>query len=113
MEMSDRDFDRLVESYQDKIDRRQDKLDAANRRVQELEDAIRKHRDAKGHDRCWENDKELYRALPETPPNEPNLPPTKEEMLAQCAVYVDGQFAGLKPPFQLHKDETGARRLYG
>jgi hypothetical protein len=61
--------------------------------------------DARGHDRCWENDKELYRVLPDPTPDAPVLPPTKEEMLAQCKVYVEGQFAGqMIPP---HKDETG------
>lgn len=39
-------------------------------RVQELEAAIRKHRDYRGDDRCWLDDEELYRVLPEgyTPP---------------------------------------------
>jgi hypothetical protein len=38
--------------------------------VTRLEDAIRKHRDERGDDRCWQSDEELYRALPEgyTPP---------------------------------------------
>lgn len=43
---------------------------ARNRRVRELEGAIRRHRDQRGDDRCWLDDEQLYRALPEgyTPP---------------------------------------------
>lgn len=39
-------------------------------RIAELEAAIRKHRDQRGDDRCWLDDEELYRTLPEgyTPP---------------------------------------------
>lgn len=39
-------------------------------RAQELEAAIRKHRDYRGDDRCWLDDEDLYRVLPEghTPP---------------------------------------------
>ena len=34
-------------------------------RVVELEAAIRRHRDERGDDRCWMDDIELYKALPE------------------------------------------------
>lgn len=34
-------------------------------RVSELEAAIRKHRDYRGDDRCWMDDEELYKVLPE------------------------------------------------
>ena len=34
-------------------------------RVDELEAAIRKHRDQRGDDRCWLDDEELYKVLPE------------------------------------------------
>lgn len=64
-------------------------------RIQNLEEAIRKHRDAKGHDRCWLNDKELYKVLPETSPSEPELPPTKAEFMEGCRKYCDGQYEGL------------------
>lgn len=42
------------------------------RRVTDLEDAIRRHRDQQGNDRCWLDDRQLYGALPEgyTPPAE-------------------------------------------
>jgi hypothetical protein len=38
--------------------------------VKRLQDAIRAHRDARGDDRCWMDDEELYKVLPEgyTPP---------------------------------------------
>ena len=38
--------------------------------IELLRDAIRKHRDQRGDDRCWMDDEELYRVLPEgyTPP---------------------------------------------
>lgn len=32
-------------------------------KLQELRDAVRKHRDERGHNRCWLDDKELYQAL--------------------------------------------------
>lgn len=39
-------------------------------RIDELEEAIRKHRDQRGDSRCWLDDEELYKILPEgyTPP---------------------------------------------
>lgn len=38
--------------------------------VERLRAAIRKHRDERGDDRCWMDDEELYKVLPEgyTPP---------------------------------------------
>jgi hypothetical protein len=38
---------------------------STNNRVSQLEDAIRKHRDQRGDDRCWMDDQELYSILPE------------------------------------------------
>jgi hypothetical protein len=39
-------------------------------RIKYYEEAIRKHRDQRGDDRCWMDDEELYKTLPEgyTPP---------------------------------------------
>lgn len=54
-------------------------------RVWVLERAIRKHRDARGHDRCWENDKDLYNALGEDIP-ERSFPPF-EEAMSRCREY--------------------------
>lgn len=51
--------------------------------------AIRAHRDARGHNRCWLDDETLYRAAGLTPTC-PELPP-REEFLACCAAYYDAQ----------------------
>lgn len=37
----------------------------SDRRVEQLETAIRAHRDARGDDRCWRDDEALYELLPE------------------------------------------------
>lgn len=55
-----------------------------------LKEAIRKHRSARGHDRCWENDLELYKVLGESLPASPQLPP-KEEFLKCCQQYYEQQ----------------------
>jgi len=61
-------------------------LRAALQQVQVLRDAIRKHRDERGHDRCWLDDQKLYQSLPEASPGDLNLPP-KEEFIANCHRY--------------------------
>lgn len=38
---------------------------ANKRKLQALRDAVRRHRDQRGDDRCWLDDEELYRHLPE------------------------------------------------
>ena len=48
-----------------------------------LRKAVREHRDAKGHDRCWLDDTKLYRALPEGFTGKVSLP-TAEEFLTGC-----------------------------
>jgi hypothetical protein len=53
--------------------------------ITRLESAIRKHRDYRGDDRCWLDDEELYRVLPEgftAPPRD-----TAVE-LAKCQQYI-------------------------
>lgn len=57
--------------------------------VETLLAAIRKHRDATGHDRCHLNDRELYAAAGLEPANF-ELPP-RAEFLTACAAYYDGQ----------------------
>lgn len=59
-------------------------------RIKILESGIRKHRDAKGHDRCFENDLELYKLLPESTKIDNQLP-SRAEFLEGCAKYYDGQ----------------------
>lgn len=54
--------------------------------LQQLRDAVRLHRNEKGHGRCWLDDQTLYQKLPENKDAEFALPP-KEEFLANCEVY--------------------------
>lgn len=54
--------------------------------VRRLRDAIRLHRDEKGHGRCWLDDQRLYSILPENKNADFLLPP-KDEFLQNCEVY--------------------------
>lgn len=74
-------------------------LDGMCKRIKDLENAIRKHRDAKGHDRCWQNDKELYRALGEDIPDSLELPPLNE-FLQGCCKYAWGQYKDVQGAWQ-------------
>lgn len=56
-------------------------------RVALLETAIRKHRDERGHGRCWLDDKELYAVLGEPVEDQEFKLPPKEEFLKQCEKY--------------------------
>lgn len=58
-------------------------------RARELLSFITKHRDAKGHDRCWLNDCELYVAAG-LDPEDPALPPLPE-FIRCCTAYWVGQ----------------------
>jgi len=57
--------------------------------VEQLRQAIRDHRDSKGHDRCWLNDRALYEVLGEPIPD-PCMP-ERSKFLEGCRAYVDGQ----------------------
>lgn len=61
------------------------RLEAACARVEELEAAIRRHRDQRGDDRCWMDDEALYAALPEG-----YSPPARDSRveLALCEKYI-------------------------
>lgn len=61
-------------------------------RLEHLLLAIEKHRDAKGHDRCWENDLELYAVLGEKLPSSPELPP-QCEFQQKCKEYYFQQLS--------------------
>lgn len=63
--------------------------DEALKRIQELDQAIRNHRDARGDDRCWLDDIELYKMLGESEvPEAMKLSlPDKEAFLGRCAAY--------------------------
>ena len=65
-----------------------EKLAAQQQEIERLRGAIQKHADAKGHDRCWLNDRELYAAIGME--FDPQLPP-KAEFLARCEQYHAGQ----------------------
>lgn len=59
-------------------------------KVVKLKQAIRKHRDATGHDRCWQNDIELYEVLGESIPNQ--MWPPKEEFEQKCKQYTEEHY---------------------
>lgn len=56
-------------------------------RAEELASAIRKHRDEKGHDRCWLDDVALYAVLGEEK-SDGALPP-RAEFLSNCERYYE------------------------
>ncbi len=72
----------LKSDYIDMLNER----DAARKEVERLQTAIRNHRDQKGDDRCWLDDAELYKVLPEGPQPLNQVPP-EAEFLANCARY--------------------------
>lgn len=55
------------------------------RYIEKLEAAIRKHRDQKGDDKCWLDDEELYKVLPEG-----YEPPKRDSQveLENCIRYI-------------------------
>lgn len=57
-----------------------------NERIQILEAAIRKHRDVRGHQLCWLQDRELWATLGEPIPEDRDIPPWPEFM-TECAKY--------------------------
>lgn len=56
--------------------------------VQKTRDAIREHRDEKGHDRCFLDDQKLYKTLPEAAEGDLALP-CKEDFLVNCERYYE------------------------
>lgn len=50
--------------------------------------AVRKHRDQRGDDRCWQDDDELYAALPEGKAGADTRLPPPDEMRACCERYI-------------------------
>lgn len=65
-----------------------DEVEQLKLELETLRNAVRKHRDCKGHDRCWMDDLELYQALPETTTIDLGLPP-REEFMAECKKYCE------------------------
>ncbi len=56
--------------------------------IEKLRAAIRKHRDQRGDDRCWLDDEELYKALPEG-----YTPPARDSCveLKLCQKYIESR----------------------
>lgn len=71
------------------MDERLPQLKSHRRRIAELEQAIRDHRDARGDDRCWLDDIELYKVLgeDEVPEAMQLALPNREAFLGRCAQY--------------------------
>lgn len=66
----------------------------AQREIMRLRKAIRKHKEAKDNARCWMNDFELYRVLPEKTLSQPiRLPEC--EFLKNCKTYFRRQKRGI------------------
>ncbi len=61
--------------------------------VAKLRETIRYHRDQKGDDNCWLDNKVLYNALPEKIDASPELP-DKQLMMINCSKYYDCRKAG-------------------
>lgn len=68
--------------------------EAATTEVERLRAAIRDHRDAEVHDRCWLDDDRLYEVLGEDPGNGKRSLPPRGEFLARCSVFHERRSAG-------------------
>lgn len=80
-------------------------IETLRARVEELENAIRVHRDAHGNEMCWINDSELYEILHEdTVDNRTTLPP-REEFLGNCEKYYESRLITLRSPALPQFDE--------
>lgn len=71
--------------------------------VMRLRSAIRRHRDEKGHDRCWHSDVNLYGVLPDTMEYAPMFPPLPE-FLKKCEEYHAAHCPGRR---DCHHDGPG------
>ena len=63
--------------------------------ISNLREAIRKHRDQKGHDRCRLDDDELYAVLPEGKANADTTLPPRDKFLDGCGAYWDARNGGI------------------
>lgn len=66
-------------------------LSSSSERIAELEAAIRKHRDQRGDDRCWLDDRELYAVLPEGVGNADLHLDEPAEMLENCKRFISSR----------------------
>lgn len=69
------------------------RLYALERRVEELESAIRLHRDQHADDRCWMDDDRLYDVLGDSVQSDPRVG-DKAEMLKNCARFIERRCQG-------------------
>lgn len=91
------------------------KLSMAKERIEELESAIRGHRDQRGDDRCWMDDEKLYEALPEGVGESDRRLCDPTTMLKNCEKYIasrhDPSLAYLSPQRQIEDLEARIREL--
>jgi hypothetical protein len=73
-----------------------------------LVNAIRKHRDQRGDDRCWLDDEELYTVLGEPQPNTRLVP--KEQFLSNCSRFWEHR-QNPNQPYETEADRTNLLRL--
>ena len=76
------------EIYMNKLDQGIQKMSIQELRKEiiRLRTGIRKHRDEKGDDRCWLDDVELYKLLPDNVSAIATLPP-KNKFLRSCEKF--------------------------
>lgn len=81
------------------IDFALDELSDMFKKYAELRIAVKEHRDARGDDRCWLDDIELYRALGEEVPKPMMLAlPNREAFFTRCTEYYKNrQSPGCRP----------------
>jgi len=91
----------------DTIDKQAAEIARLKSEVERFKNAIRKHRDQKGDDRCWLDDLDLYSMLDDGEPVDFSLPP-KEEFLKSCErFYCQRQ----NPAAQTHPLPLGCRTI--
>jgi hypothetical protein len=80
-----------------------------------LRTAIREHyNQTTGHSMCWQNDEALWQKLDPSLKFPHSSMPSKEEMLGQCAVYVESRLKGLdysEPPVKTHAVTVDGKRV--
>jgi hypothetical protein len=72
------------------VDDKQAEIDALKAEISLLRAAIAKHREASGHEQCWENDEELYAVLGDGKTTEKFLPP-RCEFRQKCKEYYESR----------------------
>lgn len=81
--------------------------------VERLQTAIRKHRDYRGDDRCFQDDAELYAILPE---GDTRSLAATAVTLENCARYIECRQQGreyISPQRRIEELEAEVRRLQG